>query len=104
MTSWSRRVTVKQNINPRKIKQKIKETYLYRLGGCSSVPSSIITLSAPPDESFVILIFSILLRSRLHCAILPKRSDNVKRVVAVNEGNELSLLLESSEPDDEDLL
>lgn len=38
----------------------------------------------------------------LHCAIFPKRSDNVRRVVAVNVGNELSELLESSEPDDDE--
>lgn len=47
-------------------------------------------------------IFSILLRSTLHWAIFPKRSDSVNRVVAVNRGSELSLLEESSEPDDGD--
>uniref|UniRef100_A0A8D8JK85 (northern house mosquito) hypothetical protein n=1 Tax=Culex pipiens TaxID=7175 RepID=A0A8D8JK85_CULPI len=47
-------------------------------------------------------MFSMLLRSTLHWAILPNRSDRVSRVVAVNRGSELSLLDESSEPDDGD--
>lgn len=33
----------------------------------------------------------------LHCAILPNRSDNVRRVVAANVGKLFSLLLDSSE-------
>lgn len=44
----------------------------------------------------------MLLRSTLHWAILPNRSDSVSRVVAVNLGSELSLLEDSSDPDDGD--
>lgn len=43
-------------------------------------------------------IFSMFDRSTLHCAILPKRSESVIRVVAVKRGSELSLLLDSSDP------
>lgn len=44
-------------------------------------------------------MFSMLLRSTLHWAILPNRSDSVSRVVAVTVGNEPSELSESSESD-----
>lgn len=63
--------------------------------------SSIKTFKSPPAEFLVILIFSMLVRSVLHCAILPNRSDKLILVLALSAEKTTpsldSLLLEDDE-------